>query len=161
MESIMSGLLLIILWALWNTLISNIPGLVVTLATFALLVSRGTRLRKSLTYCFFLLGGIAVANLQWMIITDGNTEAVRWLILGTEMLVGTLTLIAFLISLKFIKEEKILIVLFALTIGLGILQFSDVPHQLLNSYARLYALACLGAPLLVLVKTWNRPKPST
>jgi fucose 4-O-acetylase-like acetyltransferase len=137
----------------------NIPELAVTLVVFILFLWRGVRIGKALAYCCFLFVGATIARLQWLIVGEQDPSGVSWYIFFAVVQVGALSVIAFVASFSILKEEKPLIVIFALTVGLAILQFSGVWYQLLNWYARFYALACVLIPFLVLAKSWSGPDP--
>ena len=149
---------LVMLFMLWGG-----PFIILFVLAIAIHISiymrRKNRSSKALAYCCFLFAGAAVARLQWMIVSEQDAETVSWYIISTVVLVGTLSVIALVASLSILKEEKPLIAIFALTVGLATLQFSGVPYQLLKWYARFYALACVVIPFLLLAKSWIGPDP--
>ena len=132
-------------------LLTNVLGILLTVATFTLFQIRGVNPLKAMSYCSFFLGGAAVAQWQLMIRTGYELVA-------TIALVGTFSLIGLLSSLKFLRDEKLLIAIIVLTIGLAVLRFGGVPEQLVNWYARFYALVCLAAPVVILAQTWSKPR---
>ena len=135
---------------------NNLAGVIIAVVAFILMSKHRVRSSKSFAHSCFLLAGIAVAKLQWVIASGQSGEALRWEIGTTEVLVGGLGMLALIASARILKEEFPLIALFALAIILAILQFSDVPHQVLNWYARFFSLVAIAIPLLVLAQSWNR-----
>jgi hypothetical protein len=138
---------------------NNMPGLGIAIVAFIFLQIRRVNVGKSLAYCCFLFAGAVVANWQLVILSEQGGEILRWTTGTTDILVGTLSVIALAASFRILKTERPLIVIFALTAGLAILWFSSVPDQLLNWYARLYVLACFVIPLLILVRSWTGSAP--
>ncbi len=147
---------LVMLFMLWGG-----PFIILFVLAIAIHISiymrRKNRSSKALAYCCFLFAGATVARLQWMIVGEQDPTTVGWYIFFAVVQVGALSVIAFVASFSILKEEKALIVIFALTVGLAILQFSGVPYQLLNWYARFYALVCVVIPFLLLAKSWIGP----
>jgi hypothetical protein len=139
---------------------NNVPSLVIATLVFLAFWKRRTPVGKAIAYCCFLFAGIAVAKLQWVIVGGQSGEALRWEIGTTEVLVGGLSILALIASARILKEESPLVALFVLTIVLAILQFSGIPYQVLNWYARFFSLAAIAVPLLVLAQSWNRSGPT-
>jgi hypothetical protein len=138
-------------YGLYFALSSNILGLVVSLVAFSLFMASRVRLSKSIAYSCFVFIGSAVAKLQWIIFKNpGGDTALLSFISATTVLVGALCVIALVAALHILREERPLLALFALTAILAILQFSDIPHSLLNLYAQFYAAACILVPLWTL-----------
>ncbi len=131
-------------------LLTNVLGILLTVATFTLFQIRGVNPLKAMSYCSFF-SGAAVAQWQLMIRTGYELVA-------TIALVGTFSLIGLLSSLKFLRDEKLLIAIIVVTIGLAVLRFGGLPEQLVNWYARFYALVCLAAPVVVLAQAWYNPR---
>lgn len=105
--------------------------------------------------------GIAVAKLQWVIYSGQiRGKAIWWEILETEAFVGGLGIFALIASARILKEELPLVALLVLTTILAIFQFSGIPHQIVNWYARFFSLAAIAVPLLVLARSWNRSGPT-
>jgi len=135
---------------------NNIPGLVIAVVAFILFLRQRVRFDKAFAYCCFLLAGTAVAKLQWVIATGQSGELLRWETGFAELSVGGLSMLALIASLRILKVELLLVVLFVLTIVLGVLQFNDVPNQFVNWYARFFALTAIATPLWVLAQSWDR-----
>ena len=136
---------------------TNVVGILLTVAIVILFQIVGVNPRKAVSYCIFFFGGAAVAQLQWMISTEEPSAVVGHQIAATIVLVGTFSLIGFFTAKKFLKDEKLLGAIIVLTIGLAVLQFA-FPSQLLNWYARFYALVCLAAPVVVFAQAWYNPR---
>ena len=109
--------------------------------------------RRGTSYCAFLLGGLAVAKLQWMIFTYGGGEEVAFQILASILYVTIAGITGFVTSLEFLRRDKYMQIIVCMTILLGVLQaastFNFLPYQVLNMYACIYALVCIAVPAIL------------
>jgi hypothetical protein len=133
-----------------------VVGILLTAAIFVLFRVRRVSLPKAISYCSFFLVGTVVTKLQWRISTDATPAAVQELIYPTIAMVGIFGFIGFSIwfSLKKPTDEKLLIAIIVLTIGLPFLALS----QFSSWYAGFYVVVCLAAPVVVLAQTWSKPR---
>ena len=133
-------------------------GILLTAAIFVLLWIKRVSLPKAISYCSFFLVGTVVAKLHWRLSTDATPAAVHELIYPTIAMVGIFGFIGFSIwfSLKNRTDEKLLIAIIVLTIGLPVSLFDT--YQFFKWYAFFYAVICLAAPVVVLAQTWSKPR---
>jgi len=125
-------------------------GFAVAVVMYFLLRAAIANPRVRFAYCSFFLGGVGVANLQFIIAYESDGDTVGWSIFLTVLFVGFTSVLAATASARFLKNEKLLAAIVLMTVVLAILQFSGVPYQLLNMYARLYAAICIAAPNVLL-----------
>ncbi len=141
-------------------LIANLSGLAITFAVLAFFLF--TKLlcpKRAIAYCAFLFCGTAVANLQWMIYSGVEGDEIGWQIWATIASVVFSSILGFWASRRFLCDDKLLRVIVGMTILLGVLQtgwmFNVLPYQVLNLYARIYALICILAPGIVTFHLWS------
>ena len=139
-------------------LVLNVEGLVATAVICGLLLFSRVSYRKTASICCFFLGGAAVAKVQWMIATGAGPSEFDWQLGSTLVVVGVTSLAGILIAGRFLRTERLLIIIVAMTALLAVLQFSGRPFELLNWYARIYALVCLSAPLVYVARAWGTPR---
>ena len=148
------------LFFLFAAIDNNLPGLGIALATFIVFQIRRISIGKSLAYCCFLFAGAVVINWQLVILTEQGGEILRWTTGTTDILVGTLSVIALGASVRILKQEKLLILMFGLTAGLAVFWYGSISDLLLNWYARFYAVACIVIPLFILARSWIGSAPT-
>lgn len=127
-----------------------------TVVILSLMLIRGMERLKSLSFASFFLGGAAVAHLQWMIFSERDPTEVGWYILATIALVFETSLLGIFCGWRYKNEEKLIPVIIIMTIVLAIFQFSGIRYEALNWYARVYAIVCLAAPLVLILRRQNR-----
>ena len=132
----------------------NLPWIVLTLIVLALFVFLHVPPTRAIAYsCFFCIGG-AVAHFHWLILR-GDLEAAELFQIATVTFVGVLCLTALLTSIRNLRNERLLQLLFLLSGILAVLQFSGVlSWDFVNWYARIYAVTCVVIPLAVLFRIW-------
>lgn len=140
---------------------NNLAGVIIAVMAFMVFSKHRVRGGRAFAYCCFLLMGFAVAKLHWVIYSGQiRGKTIFWEILETEAFVGGLGIFALIASARFLTEELPLVALLVLTTILAIFQFSGIPYQVVNWYARFFSLAAIAAPLLVLARSWNRSGPT-
>ncbi len=104
--------------------------------------------------------GTVVAKLHWRLSTDAPPVAVHELIYPTPIIVVLFSLIGFLswLFLKKWSDDKPLIAIIVLTIGLPVVFFVSYLYQFFDWYVRFYVVICLAAPVVVLAQTWSKPR---
>jgi len=127
-------------------------AILTTIGVLSAMLLRGIERLKSASYASFFLGGVTVAHLQWMIFSEHDQFEVRLCILATIALVFVTSLIGIHSGWRYMKEEKLIQIIMIMTVVLAILQFSGIPYQALNWYARVYAVVCLAAPIIKLIR---------
>ena len=109
--------------------------------------------RRGTSYCAFLLGGLAVAKLQWMIFTHVGGEEVAIMMLASILYVTTSGITGFVASLEFLPRDRYMQIMVCMTVLLGVLLaaygFNFLPYQILDIYAILYALVCVSVPAIL------------
>ena len=135
----------------------NIEGLLATVVVCGLLLFSRVSYRKTASLCCFFLGGAAVAKLQWMIADGRDPSELDWQLGSTTVLVGVTSLVGILTAGRFLKKEGLLIIIVVMTALLAVLQFSRGVFEVLNWYARIYALVCLSAPFVYVARAWITP----
>ena len=126
-------------------------GLIAAIALYHLLRVDVPNPLVRFAYCCFFWGGVAVANLQLILVFETDGPTIGWSIFSTVLFIGLLSFFALVASAKFLMQEKLLLLIVFLTVVLAILQFSSVDQQLLNTYARIYAAVCiLSVPALII-----------
>lgn len=136
---------------LFGVLINGI-AFIPTMVILSLMLMRGIEGLKSLSFASFFLGGAAVAHLQWMIFSERDPTEVGWYIVATIALVFTTSLLGIFCGWRYKNEEKLMSVITIMTIVLAIFQFIGIRYEALNWYSRAYAIVCLSAPLLLILR---------
>ena len=136
---------------------NNLAGVVIAVMTFIIFLKHRVRGGKALAYSCFLLMGIAVAKLHWVIYSGQiRGKAIWWENLETQAFVGGLGILVLIASARILREELPLVALLVSTTILALFQFGGIPHQVVNWYARFFSLAAITVPLLVLARSWNQ-----
>lgn len=141
-------------------IVINIYGVVLTAVVLGLFLIRHIPLSKALPYAFFVLIGAAVARFQHALIDIHDPDTVGFYQFATIVLVSTVCLTALIVARHLLRRDRLLSTLFLLSLLLAVLQFGGLRYDLLNWYARLYALTCLAVPVLVLIRDWNTGRSS-
>jgi hypothetical protein len=136
-------------------LVINVPGVLLAAVVLGLFLLRRTPLPRAIAYACFVLAGAVVARFQYALIVIEDPDTVGFYQFATIVLVSTVCLTALIVARRLLKVEWLLSFLFLLSLLLAILQFGGLRYDLLNWYARLYALACLAVPIFVLIRDWN------
>ena len=117
---------------------------------------------RAISYCAFLFCGFAVAHLQWMIYSGIQGDEIGWQIWATTITVAISSILGCLASLKFVRHDKLILVIIVMTLLLGFLQFSYMfggfNYRYLNLYARIYALVCIMSPWFITLHIWRSRK---
>lgn len=131
----------------------NAFGLLAALILFLVFLWRNIPKGRAFALsCFFAIG-LAVGRLQWMIYSNADQSEIGWNIFATVPSVAVMGILAFVVSLRRLQQDRLLGTMFVLMALLGVLQFSGSPVYLLNSYARFFAFLCIVVPLFVLARS--------
>ena len=147
---------------LYLALMKNWVAILATTGILLLMFARGVDQRVSMAFASFFFGGAAVAHLQWMIFSQRDASEAGWYIFGTIALVSITSTIGAYYGWRYVKEEKLIPVIMIMTAVLAFFQFGGFTDQELNFYARVYAVVCLAAPVIVIVrgpKKYRNQKP--
>ena len=145
---------------------------------------------RAISYCAFLFCGFAVAHLQVLQVLVGRLrvepleqpaqvgmvdqagvgdvlegiqgDEIGWQIWATTIAVAISSILGCLASLKFVRHDKLILVIIVMTLLLGFLQFSYMfggfNYRYLNLYARIYALVCIMSPWFITLHIWRSRK---
>ena len=136
-------------------LVINVPGVVLTAIVLGLFLVRRTPLAKAVPYACFILIGAAVARFQYALVVIRDPDTVGFYQFATIVLVSVVCLTALIVGRRLLRVEWPLSILFSLSLLLAVLQFVGLRYDLLNWYARIYALTCLAVTALVLLRDGN------
>ncbi len=143
---------------LFFSLALNVEGLVATVAVCYLLLFSRFSYRKTASICCFFLGGAAVAKWQWVTALPTRDMAeLDWQLTSMEALLFVTTLVGILTAGRFLRQERLLIIIVAMTALFAILLFvvrDFLAESLLTWYARIYAFVCLSTPLVYVARQW-------
>ena len=135
--------------------IGLIVGLPILTFALAVLVISSIFLRlprRATSYCAFLLGGLAVSKLQWMIFIHKGGEEVAIQMLASILYVTASSIVGFFASLEFLLHDKYIQVIILMTFFLGALlaafAVNVLSYQILNFFACIYALICITFPAI-------------
>ena len=108
--------------------------------------------RRGIAYVAFLLAGLAVAKLQYMIFVYKSGEVVAFQMLATILYVAISACTGVVAALPYIRKDRGILLVVLMTALLGVLQAASMlgflPYQILNVYASAYALVCVALPTI-------------